>query len=146
MEATKSPLQLRLVDIPVFKLHYRIDKIKDFEKFKADYSVDLDFDVLETDKGEDELYMLRLRVWVNKNKRNAYFKIEMQIQGVFEFIEKLGEEKRTRLLIFNGFSMLYSFVRGYIYAKLDGIPPDLRVLPTINLLKTLKKKLEIDAG
>lgn len=67
----------------------------------------------------------------------------MKLKALFDFIEDVDESKKTQYLLYNGLSILYSFVRGYLFEKLDLLVPDHRIIPTVNLLDLIQKKANV---
>jgi hypothetical protein len=83
---------------------------------------------------------------VNRNKKNSPFKAELKGIALFSFLNEnknsLNDEKVERMFIFNGSSIIFSFLRGYIFAKLGDLTPNCKILPTVNLLEVIEKAIK----
>ncbi len=139
MKAKKSVMQLETVRVDNFRLEWSLSTLED--KFDpGDYTVNLDFNIAPLDESE-QLYGIKLLLKVNERKTSTPFRAKTELYGTFRFTsEEISEERKARYLLLNGLSILYSFARGYFFAKLDSLPPDSRLLPTVNLLDLVEKK------
>ena len=143
MEIKISPLQLEMIFFEKEKLDINPQNCSEGYK-PTDNSV-----LFETDFGKiivDNISYkaIRFSLNVNKNKKNSPFKAELEGIAWFSIAEteNLPEEKIERMFIFNGTSMVFSFLRGYIFAKLGNLAPHCRILPTINLLPLIEKAIK----
>ncbi len=140
MKAKKSVLQLKSVNIEHLKIEWNLSTVKEINP--EDYIVDLDFDAFKV-KDKKDTYLLKLSLKVNHSKKvNFAFKVSLSLSGIFTFLEPVDEERKTQYLLHNGLSILYGFARGYLFSKLDPFHPDHRILPTINLLDIIRRKLK----
>lgn len=143
MKAKKSVMQLETLRVDNIRLEWYLSALEDEKSLNSTkYSVNLDFDVVPVDK-EGKLYGIRFLIRINERKKSAPFKAQAEIHGTFRFLkDDLSEERKLRYLLLNGLSILYSFARGYFFAKLDSLPPDARVLPTVDILSVVERKAE----
>ena len=143
MRAKKSVMQLETLRVDNIRLEWYLSALEDEKNLDpAKYSVNLDFDVVPVDK-EGKSYGIRFLIKVNERKKSVPFKAQAELHGTFRFLkDDLSEERKIRYLLLNGLSMLYSFARGYFFAKLDSLPPDARLLPTVDMLSVVERKAE----
>ena len=143
MKAKTSVMQLETLRVDNIHLEWYLSSLEDEENLDpAKYSVNLDFDVGPVDR-EGKSYGIRFLIKVNERKKSAPFKARAELHGTFKFLkDDLSEERKLRYLLLNGLSMLYSFVRGYFFVKLDSLPPDARLLPTVDILSAVERKAE----
>ena len=141
MRPKKSVMQLETLRVDNIRLEWYLSALEDEKNLDpTKYSISLDFDVARLDR-EGELYGIRFLAKVNERKKTAPFKVRTELYGTFKFTENhLSEERKYRYLLLNGLSMLYSFTRGYLFAKLDALPPDARLLPTVDILAVVEQK------
>jgi len=141
MKAKKSVMQLETLRVDNIRLEWYLDVLEDEKSLDSTkYSMNLDFDVVPLGE-EGKLYGIRFLIKVNERKKSVPFKAQAELHGTFRFMkDDLSEERKLRYLLLNGLSMLYSFVRGYLFAKLDSLPPDARLLPTVDILSVVERK------
>lgn len=135
MKATLSQLQLKDIKIEKFSLEENL-------KGKSKFNINIDFEpvIVETKEGKFEGLLFDLKI--NDRARNVKLKIKAQILAIFEFSEDINEEKKARMLLFNGLSIIYGFVRGIIFQKCSYLPPKDRIIPSINLSKLIDEVIE----
>ncbi len=139
MRAKKSLMQLETIRVESNRVEWSLSAL-DNETGPVDYSVNIDFDLVSIDN-KGRKYGIRLMLKVNERKESAPFKAKVELLGVFKFIsEDISEERKIRFLLLNGLTMLYSFARGYLFAKLDSLPPDARLIPTVDILSIVERK------
>ena len=135
MKAKLSSLQLK--DIQIIKLSIE-ENIKGEKKF----NIDIDFEPVKVGIGEKNYDGLVVILKVNNRNRKVRLKVDTEVLLVFEFEEGLSEKKKAQLLLYNGLSIAYGFLRGLIFQKCSYLKPDDRLLPSINLLEIIEKKIE----
>ncbi len=104
---------------------------------------------IEEDQPEDKQNQLRINYNVFQNKTNhelfrldfyvsstpqkgfGGLSIDTCISGLFEFPEGTDETEMQRLIRFNGCSILYSTLRGYISVATANFPTGCHMLPSI---------------
>lgn len=148
MKLKKSPLQLKTVKIDSFHIDWDLENINVREINPQEYVVDLDFDIFSVQgkNTSNNLFLIELLIKINYSKRKEKkfpFKAKLKLKALFDFIEDVDESKKTQYLLYNGLSILYSFVRGYLFEKLDLLVPDHRIIPTVNLLDLIQKKANV---
>ena len=135
MKAKLSPLQLK--DIQITKLNVE-ENIKGEKKF----NIDIDFEPVKVNIDEKEFDGLVVSLKVNNRNRKVRLKVDTEVLAVFEFDEGLSKEKKAQLLLYNGLSIIYGFLRGLIFQKCSYLKPTDRLLPSINLLDIIERKIE----
>ncbi len=135
MKAKLSPLQLKDIQIEKFSLE---ENIKGEKKF----NIDIDFEPVKVSIDDEEYDGLVVFLKINDRNRKVRLKVDTEVLAVFEFDEGLSEEKRAQLLLYNGLSITYGFLRGLIFQKCSYLKPTDRLLPSINLLEIIEKKIE----
>ncbi len=139
MTATISPLQLKnllLLEerIGVFPEECKEDKVD----LKIDFQVKFGEAELEEDKRTFPAISFLLKV--NEKKKKAPFKA--YIRGIALFDIDLTEERNIRLLVINGTVLIFGFLRGYLFAKLNLLPNECRLLPAVNLMQVIEEALK----
>ncbi|WP_297454930.1 hypothetical protein [Persephonella sp.] len=135
MKAKLSPLQLK--DIQIIRLNLD-ENIKGEKKF----NIDIDFEPVKVNIDEKEYEGLIFYLKVNNRNRKVRLKVDTEVLAIFEFEEGLPPEKKAQLLLYNGLSIIYGFLRGLIFQKCSYLRPEDRLLPSINLLDIIDKKLK----
>ena len=133
MKLTESPI-LRLKTIKV--LNFKIEEnIKGENKF----NLNGDFEGI-VHRSKDKTYKgLEFKLDVNKGTKNAAIKAHLEILALFDIVNKeLSEEEEAKFLLYNGLSIIYGIVRGMIYQACSVLPPDYRILPTVNMKDFIK--------
>jgi preprotein translocase subunit SecB len=135
MKAKFSQLQLK--DIQIKELHME-ENIEGQNRF----NINIDFDpvLIETDKGKFDGLLVNIKI--NDRARNVKLKVKTEVLAIFEFSDGLNEEKKARMLLYNGLSIVYGFLRGLIFQKCSYLPPKDRILPSINLAELIEKAIE----
>ncbi len=132
MKATLSHLQVKEVVIKKCRIEENLTGIP-----KSHLNLDFDLGITE-----DGLHVISLKLNYNKNTKKPVLKVDVEADFFFEIDPELPEERRARLLIYNGLSISYSFIRGLVFQKCCMLPPTMRILPTINLLPIIERKFE----
>ncbi|WP_461829531.1 hypothetical protein [Aquifex sp.] len=141
MKAKKSVLQLKSINIESEKIEVNLSEESIREINPEDYSVDLDFDVFKV-KDKENIYLIKLFLKVNHSRKANYpFRAALNFSALFTFLETIEEEKRNQYILYNGLSILYGFARGYLFSKLDMLLPEHRIIPTVNLVDIIRKKM-----
>ncbi|WP_029523419.1 hypothetical protein [Persephonella sp. KM09-Lau-8] len=135
MKAKLSPLQLK--DIQIIRLNLD-ENIKGEKKF----NIDVDFEPVKVNIDEKEYEGLIFHLKVNNRSRKVRLKVDTEALAIFEFEKGLPPEKKAQLLLYNGLSIIYGFLRGLIFQKCSYLRPEDRLLPSINLLDIIDKKLK----
>ncbi len=135
MKAKLSPLQLKDIQIIKFSVE---ENLKGEKKF----NIDIDFEPVKVNIDEKEYDGLVVFLKVNDRNRKAKLKVKTEVLVVFEFEEDLSKEKKAQLLLYNGLSIIYGFLRGLIFQKCSYIKPTDRLLPSINLLDVIERKIK----
>ena len=135
MKAKLSPLQLK--DIQIIRLNID-ENIKGEKKF----NIDIDFEPVKVNIDEKEYEGLIFYLKVNNRSRKVRLKVDTEALAIFEFEKGLSPEKKAQLLLYNGLSIIYGFLRGLIFQKCSYLRPEDRLLPSINLLDIIDKKLK----
>ena len=145
MKTKISPLQLEMIFFEKEKLEINPQNCTDDYK-PTDNSVVFEIGFGKAIADSVDYKAIKFTLSVNKNKKNSPFKAELKGIALFSFLTEkqnsLNEEKIERMFIFNGSSMIFSFLRGYIFAKLGDLNPNCKILPTVNLLEVIKKALQ----
>jgi len=104
--------------------------------------INLDFDLISLDINGKILPGIEFKVDINKHKKNRKLKGHLECTGAFSFPDNKDESEQTKILLFNGLSIMYGMIRGIVFEKASSLPPYERLLPTINLVNDIKRKLE----
>ncbi len=135
MKAKLSPLQLK--DIQIIRLNID-ENIKGEKKF----NIDIDFEPVKVNIDEKEYEGLIFYLKVNNRNRKVRLRVDTEALAIFEFEKGLPPEKKAQLLLYNGLSIIYGFLRGLIFQKCSYLSPEDRLLPSINLLDIIERKME----
>ena len=135
MKAKLSPLQLKDIQIIKFSVE---ENLKGEKKF----NIDIDFEPVKVNIDEKEYDGLVVFLKVNNRNRKVRLKVDTEVLAVFEFDEGLSKEKKAQLLLYNGLSIIYGFLRGLIFQKSSYLKPTDRLLPSINLLDIIERKIK----
>ena len=109
---------------------------------KKKFNIDIDFEPVKVNIDEKEYDGLVVFLKINNRNRKVRLKVDTEVLAVFELDKGLSKEKKAQLLLYNGLSMVYGFLRGLIFQKCSYLEPTDRLLPTINLLEIIEKKIE----
>ncbi len=136
MKVKFSQLQLEDIQIKNFSLE---ENLEGQNRFK----IDIDFDpvIVETDNGKFDGLLVHIRI--NDRARNVKLKAKAEILAIFKFTEELDEEKKARLLLYNGLSIVYGFVRGIIFQKCSYLPPKDRIIPSVNIAQLIEETIQV---
>ncbi|SNZ06990.1 hypothetical protein SAMN06265182_0868 [Persephonella hydrogeniphila] len=135
MKAKFSQLQLKDIQIKKIILEENLQGQNRF-------NINIDFDpvLIETEKGKFDGLLVKIKI--NDRARNVKLKVSTEILALFEFSKDLNEEKKARMLLYNGLSIIYGFLRGMIFQKCSYLPPKDRIIPSINLADLIEKTIE----
>ncbi|MBK3332928.1 hypothetical protein GWK41_07590 [Persephonella atlantica] len=136
MKVKFSQLQLEDIQIKNFSLE---ENLEGQNRFK----IDIDFDpvIVETDNGKFDGLLVHIRI--NDRARNVKLKAKAEILAIFKFTEELDEEKKARLLLYNGLSIVYGFVRGIIFQKCSYLLPKDRIIPSVNIAQLIEETIQV---
>lgn len=138
-----SPLQLELVIFERERLEIFPENCND--KFRVvNNKVDFHVEFGKASTDHKEYDAIKFQLQVNKNKRKVPIKVDIKGLALFSIEGQIESSKKERLLVFNGSSIVFGFLRGYIFAKVSNLPPHCSLIPTVNLLEILKEKLEVE--
>ena len=115
MKMKISPLQLELIFFEKEKLEVKpLDCSEEYRPINNSINFKVSYGKTEDDVN---YRAIKFSLNVNKNKKNSPFKVELEGLALFSIAEteNLPEEKIERMFIFNGTSMVFSFLRGYIF-------------------------------
>ena len=101
--------------------------------------LDIDFELGRAKNGWD-VVLFKLRY--NIKAKNPLIRADLEVLVFFEIDKKISEEKRKKLLLINGLVITYGLIRGVIYQMCSVIPPQLRILPSVNFLPLIAEKKE----
>jgi len=145
MKMKISPLQLEMVFFEKEKLEINPQNCSNEYK-PTDNSVVFEIDFGKAIVNSISYKAIKFALSVNKNKKNSPLRAELKGIALFSFKDTnedfSEEEKIERMFIFNGTSIVFSFLRGYIFAKMGDLNPNCKILPTVNLLDVIKKAIE----
>jgi preprotein translocase subunit SecB len=141
MKVQLSPLQLKNFFIKHEKIEIYSEFCKTEKNFQHTMSIDIDFGKALIENNNFDAILFKLEI--NKNKKKTPFKISIECIAVFE-INISDEQQKEKFLIINGSVMVYGFLRGYLFGKLSVLPPECRIIPSINLLKLLQQKFSLE--
>jgi len=114
------------------------------EKFIPLVNFSVEFGKVKEGMHNRELDAIKFNLHVNRKKRKVPFKLS--IEGIALFECDLEEEtKKIKLLVYNGTVMIFGFLRGYVYAKLNILKPECRIIPSADIREIIKKALENNA-
>lgn len=135
MKAKFSQLQLKDIQIKSFKLEENLEGQNRF-------NINIDFDPVLIETEDKKLDGLLVSIKVNDRARKVKLKLETEVLAVFEFTTDIDEEKKARMLLYNGLSIVYGFIRGLIFQKCSYLPPQDRILPSINLAQLIEETIQ----
>ncbi len=135
MKAKFSQLQLKDIQIKSFKLEENLEGQNRF-------NINIDFDPVLIKTEDKKLDGLLVSIKVNDRARKVKLKLETEVLAVFEFTTDIDEEKKARMLLYNGLSIVYGFIRGLVFQKCSYLPPQDRILPSINLAQLIEETIQ----
>ncbi len=136
MKVKFSQLQLEDIQIKNFSLE---ENLEGQNRFK----IDIDFDPVIVETDNEKFDGLLVNVKINDRARNVKLKAKVEILAIFKFTEELDEEKKARLLLYNGLSIVYGFVRGIIFQKCSYLPPKDRIIPSVNIAQLIEETIQV---
>jgi len=135
MKAKFSQLQLKDIQIKSFKLEENLEGQNRF-------NINIDFDPVLIKTEDKKLDGLLVSIKVNDRARKVKLKLETEVLAVFEFTTDIDEEKKARMLLYNGLSIVYGFIRGLVFQKCSYLPPQDRILPSVNLAQLIEETIQ----
>jgi preprotein translocase subunit SecB len=135
MKAKFSQLQLKDIQIETFKLEENLEGQNRF-------NINIDFDPVLIETENKKFDGLLVNIKINDRARKVKLKVETEVLAVFEFSEDIDEEKKARMLLYNGLSIIYGFIRGLVFQKCSYLPPKDRIIPSINLAQLIEKTIQ----
>jgi len=135
MKAQLSQLQLRDIQIKNFKLEENLEG-------QSRFNINIDFDPVLIGTEDKEFDGLLVNIKINDRARRVKLKAETEILAVFEFTDDIDEEKKARMLLYNGLSIVYGFVRGLIFQKCSYLTPQDRIIPSVNLAQLIEDTIQ----
>ncbi len=136
MKVKFSQLQLEDIQIENFSLE---ENLEGQNRFK----IDIDFDPVIVETDNEKFDGLLVNVKINDRARNVKLKAKAEILAVFKFTEELNEEKKARLLLYNGLSIVYGFIRGIIFQKCSYLPLKDRIIPSVNIAQLIEETIQV---
>jgi len=121
--------------------HVIIKRCKVEENIEGTHKQNLDLD-FEAGITEDGMHILAIKLAYNRSSKKPVLKAEIEADFIFKIDPDLSEEQKVKLLVYNGLAMAYGMLRGIVFQKCCILPPNLRVLPGVNLLPLIKEKLK----
>lgn len=135
MKVNLSQLQLKEIHIKEFILEENLEGQNKF-------SIDMDFEPILIKKNEKDFDGLLVKVKINDRLKNVKLKVKTELVAIFEFNGDLSKEKRAMMLLYNGLSIVYGFLRGLIFQKCSYISPQDRIIPNINIAELIEKTVD----
>lgn len=137
MKLKTSILQLKKLQVEQFKLEENINGINKF-------ILDADFVPVESAEGDNnEKYRgFHFTLKVNDRAKNPALKSKIEIAVLFDVDKNLPEEKQVNFILYNGLAILYGIIRGMIFQACSILPPNMRLLPSVNLADFINFKLQ----
>ncbi len=135
MKAKLSQLQLKDIQIKNMSIEENI-------KGQNRFNINIDFDpvIIETENNKFDGLLVDIKI--NDRARNVKLKVKTQLLAVFEFTGELNDEKKARMLLYNGLSIVYGFIRGLIFQKCSYLSPQDRIIPSINLAELIEDAIQ----
>jgi hypothetical protein len=133
---TSRFLQLRDFKIERFKVEENINGAKKFV-------LNADFVPIETKDKEKKQRGFIFELKVNERVKGAALKAEIKLALLFETDENLTEDKQTMLILNNGLSIAYGMARGMIFQACSVLPPNAKLLPSVNIKEFIKDKVKM---
>ncbi len=132
-----TALQLKKIQVEKFKLE---EDIKGSNKF----ILAADFDPIElvNSKNDEKYSGLHFTLKVNDKSKNSALKCRIEITGIFDVDKNLSKEKQVEFVLHNGLSILYGITRGMVFQACSVLPPNMRMLPTVNIAKLIELKMK----
>ncbi len=134
---TSATLQLKKIQVEKFKLE---EDIKGNNKF----ILAADFDPIElVDSNNNEKYRgFHFTLKVNDKAKNSALKCRIEITAIFDVDKNLSKEEQVKFVLYNGLSILYGITRGMVFQACSILPPNRRMLPTVNIVKLIESKMK----
>ncbi len=135
MKLKTSVLQLKELQIEKFEIEENIHGINKF-------ILNADFTPIESSKGDEKYRGFRFKLTVNYRVKNPALKSRIELAVLFDIDKNLTEKEQVRLILYNGLSIIYGMMRGMIFQACSILPPDMKALPSINLVDFIDFKLK----
>ncbi len=107
-----------------------------------DLKVGLEFQPLRSEDDGDEQLGLKVCLDINKRRRDVKLKGSFEATAIFSFTNSLEPQTKFRMLLYNGLAIVYGLFRGIVFQKASSIPPNLRLLPALNIVKLVDEERE----
>jgi len=132
-----TALRLKKIQVKKFKLEENIEGNNKFILAADFYPIEL------IDRTNDEKYRgIKFILKVNDKAKNSALKCTMEIVAIFDIDKNLSEEKQVTFMLYNGLSILYGIARGMIFQACSILPPNMKMIPTVNIDDLIKSKLK----
>ncbi len=136
MRLTESKiLQLKTVEVATFKIEENIKGVKKF-------NLNGDFDLIVSSQNDKAYKGLKFKLNLNNKSQNAAIKAKVEIIALFDVDRSLPEKEQDKYILYNGLSIIYGIVRGMIYQACSIVPPEFRLLPSVNIKEFVKDKIK----
>jgi len=146
MTVKTSPLRLEDIILKKEKIESYPEREKELcsdKKFEpsVDFSVQFgEAEVVKKDKVRKyDAIVFSLKV--NYKKKKAPFKADIEGVALF-FADTKDEIQRTKLIIYNGTVIIYGFLRGYLYSKVNLINSECRLIPAVDLRSVIEQAIK----
>jgi len=133
-----SVLQLKKIQINRFKIEENIEGINKIRLYS-------DFDLIvwsEKDDSDKQNKGIHFVLKVNEKVKNPALKCLIDLIVLFSIDKNISEDQQIKFILYNGLSIVYGIVRGMVYQACSILPPSMRMLPTVDLNRLIKLKLE----
>ena len=136
-----SPMQLE--DYIILDLKFSSNCASDIN-CSGETDFRFDFNIKEREKGKDYILNVRFTFGPSKQEeeKNPY-NISISLSGHFLFPGKTDKQKRDRLLLLNGTSILYGIARGLISQITANSVHGKWVIPTVNFIELIENRQKI---
>ena len=136
MRLTESKiLQLKTVEVATFKIEENIKGVKKF-------NLNGDFDLIVSSQNDKAYKGLKFKLNLNNKSQNAAIKAKVEIIALFDVDRSLSEKEQDKYILYNGLSIIYGIVRGMIFQACSAVPPEFRLLPSVNIKEFVIEKIK----
>ena len=136
MRLTESKiLQLKTVEVATFKIEENIKGVKKF-------NLNGDFDLIVSSQNDKAYKGLKFKLNLNNKSQNAAIKAKVEIIALFDVDRSLSEKEQDKYILYNGLSIIYGIVRGMIFQACSVVPPEFRLLPSVNIKEFVIEKIK----
>lgn len=137
-----SPLQLR--DYHVLDFHLNVnDKFKKIKQNSLKENILFDYS-FQKHQSKDNWFRIILYIETNTTnviRQKTPYSIKLSIGGIFELEASFPDELKKKILLPNGIAMTYSIARGMVAEVTSASINGKYILPTINFIEVIKRKL-----